>query len=153
MLNFIFILQEERVFIMWAEINFLEKRHITVTNNLQKIIPFVLEWFSTGSVDIKKPSSCSWGSIYQCLFSCSKITHQGFIDGKGHKWVTCSQGLSGFVTKLFYINKRDTENGNYIIFSAVLKEESQISIRIQWATWCTMCPAKQSPNGSYGHLV
>lgn len=127
MLNFIFILQEERVFIMWAEINFLEKRHITVTNNLQKIIPFVLEWFSTGSVDIKKPSSCSWGKHLPVSILTFKNHPPGFIDGKGHKWVTCSQRPSGFVTKLFYINKRDTENGNYIIFSAVLKGKVKLT--------------------------
>lgn len=56
--------------------------------------------------------------------------------------------------KLFYINKRDTENGNCITFSAVLKEKGQVNpLRIERATWCTMRPAEQSPNGPYGHLV
>lgn len=65
-------------------------------------------------------------SIYRCLFSLSKSPTRVY-GWQRHKWETCSQRPGGFVMKLFYINKRDTENGNYIIFSAVLKGKVKLT--------------------------
>lgn len=105
---------------------FSQMRHTTLTSNLQKIIPFILEWFNAWSVDNKSPVHAHEWSIHQCLFSLSK-SPTGVYGWQRHKWETCSQRPDGFVTKLFYINKRDTENGNYIIFSAVLKGKVKLT--------------------------
>jgi hypothetical protein len=68
------------------------------------------------------------------------------MDGKDiNEKLALRANLGGFVMKLCCINKRDTENGNYIIFSAVLKGKVKLTPEEFNDVHDVLCVQKSNP--------